>query len=287
MPRSCRLFRRAPADSNNGQTTALDEVASVHMRGAARFVVRTLAFGALKVFRRAENFLRPLVYATFTSKELDAQSVAEWEAFGETGPVTGETLLGWERDLFARQIRPNDSLLVVGAGNGRDVLPLLDSLLPFTLERKAKAQGLSVKTIRASITEADLPPAAFDVVMFSWFTFGYLRGGSSRAAALARSGSALKPGGRIILSYIAEPSSSLTASSNVLASLTARALDGAVVEPGDQINVSGSLIRPGVFMSHTFKPADVEKEVTGLGFRVLEHSHPTSGVGILVLAAGS
>jgi len=260
---------------------------------AARFAVRALAFLLLRISRQFDRAGRGLAIASLTRAEIDDLSVSEWEAFGRDHPV--EQPLTWEADFFARWIRPGDSILVVGAGGGRDVLPLLAAghavtaldITPMALEAlsaRARGRGLSVDLIHASIVEAELPREAFDVALFSWFCFSYLRGSAERSVALARSESALRPGGRILLSYPFRGDSRPPAPrAPWIFRMIARLLGGTAAEPGDDYNVTGTTRRPGVFFSHPFRPRDIEDEVKRLGFPVVFHDQYASGVGVLVL----
>jgi len=263
------------------------------MRRAARFVVRALAFALLRISRVLERLGRGLAVASLTRSEIEGLSVEEWEAFGRDSPV--ELPFPWEADLFAGHIRTGDSILVVGAGGGRDVLPLLArghavtalDIAPLALRalsERALARGFTVATLHASITEAELPREAFDVVLFSWFCFSYLHGHAERCAALDRSQAALRPAGRILISYpFRGDSRPPAAPASWIARVAARLLGGMETEPGDDYIVSGTTLKPGVFFTHPFKPRDIEDEVKGLGFPVVFHDQSASGVGVLVL----
>jgi SAM-dependent methyltransferase len=232
-----------------------------------------------------------------TRAEIDQLAIEEWEGFSRDNPV--EQPFPWEADLFDRFLRPGDSILIVGAGGGRDALPLLSkghavtaldiaSRALHALTERARVRGFIVPTIRASITEASLLPASFDVVLFSWFCLSYLHGAEERRQALSRSGDALRPGGRILLSYPfrgeAQPA---PLAPPRMVRLLAQWLDGMVIEPGDDYTVSGTVSRPGVFFSHPFRPNDIEGEVRRLGFQVKFHDQSSSGVGVLVLERGA
>lgn len=263
------------------------------MRRAARFAVRVLAFVLLRVSRVLERAGRGLAVASLTRAEIDDLSVSEWEAFGRDSPV--EQPFAWEADLFARHIRPGDSILVVGAGSGRDVLPLLAAGHAVTaldiapealraLSERARSRGFTVATIHASIVDAELPREAFDVVLLSWFCFSYLHGSAERRAALARSRSTLRPAGRILLSYpFRGDSRPPVATAPWIARVIARVLGGMETEPGDDCIVSGTPLRPGVFFTHPFRPRDLEDEVKSFGFPVAFHDQFGNGVGVLVL----
>jgi SAM-dependent methyltransferase len=235
--------------------------------------------------------------ASFTRAEVDDLSLSEWEGFGRDTPV--EQPFSWEADLSARHLRKGDSILVVGAGGGRDVLPLLAAGHEVTaldiapqalraLSERARSRGSVVATIHDSIVRAALAPARFDVVLFSWFCFSYLHGPEERGAALSRSRFALRSGGRIILSYPFRGDSRPPARPGPwLARAAARLLGGMETEPGDDYMVSGTTRRPAVFFAHPFAPRDIEDEVKRPGLSVVFHDQYPSGVGVLVLARPS
>ncbi len=219
----------------------------------------------------------------------------EWEDFGKRGPIVGDETFRWEDEFFKKHIRPGDSILVAGAGTGRDVIPLLEAghqvtaldITPKALEvlaERARVRGLKVVTMEASIVEALLPRGAFDIVLFSWFCFGYLRGADDRGRALARSEAALRPGGRILLSYPTRRDSDPAASpASALARWAARLLGGVERERGDQFVVSGTASEPAVFFSHSFTPQEVEEDANRAGLVVVFHAQPTGGTGIAAL----
>lgn len=269
------------------------------MRRAARFLLRSLAFAAMRASGLMARLARSLAYGTFTGQELDALSVAEWEAFGAKPSVADDRLFGWEEALFATQLRKGDSILVVGAGTGRDVLPLLRAGHALTalditpqalrsLEARARAEALHVATVHASATDVTLPADSFDVVLFSWFSFSYIRGAAARREALARAMGVLRPGGRILVSYPRRfGSGDRPPLLQGLAPRVAHLIGGVAAEPGDEVNVTGSPSRPSVYFAHPFSPEEIEIEVREAGLSVLAHTQEAPGVGVLALVRES
>jgi len=263
------------------------------MRRAARLAVRFLAFSLLKIGRRVERIGRGLAVASFTRDETFDLSVAEWEAFGDDNPL--EQWFAWEADILARHVRPGDSILVVGAGSGRDVLPFLAAgydvtaldITPRaldTLKERARTRGFTLTTVHASIVDAELAPRAFDVALFSWFSFSYLQGRAGRRAALSRSEAALRPGGRIILSYpVRVGGRAVAPPASLIVRAAARLLGGLLAETGDEAIVSGTAARPAVFFTHPFAPSEIEDEVKETGFSIVFHERPNPDVGVMVL----
>lgn len=248
---------------------------------------------------RGSRFLeragRRLAYLSFDPGELANLQVAEWEAFGAGGPFVDHQLFAWELDLFANHVRANDRILVVGAGTGRDVFPFLEKghdvtaldIAPralVTLKERARALGFEVTVVEGSVAEAVLPAASFDAIVFSWFCFSYLRGASARRAALDRCRAALRPGGRILISFPSRhPPKDLPAGPSPLERRIARFLGSAPPEAGDQFNLGGTAGKPSAFFVHAFAPGEIEEAAREAALDVAERGEPASGVGVLVL----
>ena len=142
-----------------------------------------------------------------------------------------------------------------------------------------------MSTHHASIVDAVLPSAVFDVVLFSWFALGYVRSAKARASALSRSLQTLRPGGRILVSY--QVRAEKPPAMSRIAQKVARAIGGVEVERGDEFNISGTAARPGIFFLHRFEPQEIADEARDAGLSVLDHTQPTNNVGVIVLVRSS
>src|SRR2546425_1196436 len=65
----------------------------------------------------AAGFLRP--------QELQWAITQRWQDFGSDERFVDSGFMAWERNLYLRFLKPEDEILVVGCGSGRDLLALL------------------------------------------------------------------------------------------------------------------------------------------------------------------
>src|SRR5262249_6360960 len=205
----------------------------------------------------------------------------------ETERPTESGLMGWEEALYGRFLAPGDRVLVVGCGNGRDLLALLQrglradglDLSPRciatareVLARHGLATGLSAGDIETTALDS-----RFDAVVLSWFSYGYIPGAAHRETVLRRVAAILCPEGRILLSYVPGPRAPRPPTR--LARLVARAT-GSDWRPED----GDLLVAVGpdrfVLYEHRFLPGELEREAAAAGLRVIFHE-PHDGLAVL------
>ena len=179
--------------------------------------------------------------------------------------------------LVARFVRPGEAVLIVGAGSGRDVIPLVERHCRVTgIDPAAAALGIAREVLRARQLPATLiegffedvaVPGRFDVVMFSYFSYSYVPEARRRIAALRKAASCLTEGGRVLISYAPLPGS------HPLLIRVARAAAAICrtdwrLEPGDHVAISGSAFRG---YTHAFADGEIEREAQAADLDVVHH----------------
>jgi SAM-dependent methyltransferase len=167
-------------------------------------VARGLEAGARASFCRAAGLLH--------RDQLAAAITDRWQDFGTTEVATLSGLMPWEQDFYARFLKPDDEILVVGCGAGRDLIALLRAGYKVEgIEAAPRAaamaramlvrQGLSAP-IAVGRIEATPIPRTFDVYIFSWFCYSYIPTRVTRVSVLRAVARRLTPGGRILITYV-------------------------------------------------------------------------------------
>lgn len=219
-----------------------------------------------------------------------------WKAFGLGESYVDAGFFPWEGDFYGRFLEASDSILVVGCGTGRDLIALLRaghaaSGLEVASEAAARARAmLAQRGLRADVItggiEDTLLPVCFDAIVFSWCCYSYIPSRARRVAVLRKAHSYLKPGGRILLSYVA--SSGAARSLTLAASVATITRSSWRPEPGDGL----WSVNRGLHFEHAFLVEHLEGEARDAGLEVLFHGAPGAAatvaeVGTIVLKAGT
>jgi len=196
-----------------------------------------------------------------------------WDGFYVRDEDIASGLMDWEQDLVTRFIRPGAAVLLIGAGSGRDLIPLAEKQCRVTgVEPASSALDAARRALRERQLEATLIEGffedvrlsgSFDAVMFSFFSYSYIPESHRRIAALRKAAAHLAPGGHVLISYppMLQPRPIL---------ITVARASGAIcrsdwrLEPGDVVT-----IRNGGFggYAHAFRPEEIEREATAAGLR--------------------
>ncbi len=137
--------------------------------------------------------------------EWDEIGASQWEGYISSG------LMNWERDFYLRSLKPDDRVLVIGCGTGRDLLALLGhgylaeglDAAPgctATARQLLRERGFEVPLYTGAIEAVELP-GKFDAFVFSWFCYSYIPQSETRIHVLRKLRDRLKPDGRILVTY--------------------------------------------------------------------------------------
>ena len=247
-----------------------------------------------RVARRLELAAHALVYlaaGVMRPADLGSAIAQRWQDFGEEESHVLSGLMPWEHELYSRFLKPEDDILVVGCGSGRDLIALLRA--------GHRVEGLEVAPSAAAVARAMLEkhglvaPVAtgriedaplgkpFDAYIFAWFCYSYIPQRQTRIAALRRARDHLKPGGRILISY-AVADGSPRRLPLALTTLVARlACSGWRPEPSDVISF---WTHGTVHFEHHFRPDELETEARAAGLSVVFHERKDHGMAVLTLA---
>jgi len=195
----------------------------------------------------------------------------------ESAAAYGTGLAEWEHDVLARHHITSGTMMVLGAGAGRESFELARrGLRVISLdinrnalrlaERLARSASIPVVFIQASFYAIPTRPASLDYVLLSGIMYSAIPGRQARQAWLIRLRRQLRPGGLAILNYYTGHSRE-TESSRRIQTLTAwlATLPGAnsIYQPGD-------LLLHDHFLHAFLSEDELRSELTETGARILQ-----------------
>jgi SAM-dependent methyltransferase len=232
-------------------------------------------FGVGRLFARAARVFNHLAAGTLTIRELRVGIERTWEEFSARDSDIDAGLTRWEREMVARFIGPDDDVLMIGSGPGRDLIALVGlgyrvtAIEPArraiaTCRNQLEKRGLSAEIIEGFIEDVALP-RRFDVIIFSGCCYNFIPESRRRIAALRKAGDALTARGRILVSFMTAPSGHpmLIRLARFAATMTRSDWHP---EPGD-IVLPVDPARPLFHYEHPFTPGEIEAEAAAAGLR--------------------
>lgn len=251
---------------------------------------RTPAFRVLRHTARAfELVSRGLVHVAagvLRPEQLREVMMERWQRFGTTDDFVDSGLLPWEATLYPRFLRRDDDVLLIGCGTGRDLVALLragyrvEGLEPAAAAAAMARTALLERGLDAPVAIGRIETApltkSWDAVIFSWYAYTYVIGRAARVAALSRVGRHLRPGGRILVSYLPADGRPRRLPRAITASVARVARSGWSPEATDVIENEG-----GLRYEHQFQPGEFEDEVRAAGLAVLFHEVDVDGRAVL------
>lgn len=252
-----------------------------------RSLVRSLAYRALLTLAHAAHKIGN--GALFTAAgllrrdELNAASVEQYRVFNVSDVEVDGGLTSAERDFYARFIKPQGRVLLVGCGTGRDLIALQElghdvvGLEPIAevvdIARHNLARRRSTARVRHGLVQSAELDGPYDAVIFSNGCYSFVPGSAERIAALRRVADRLSTRGRIIVSY--HPATAQSTAGRWLTRTAARVSGaGWVPERGDTF-ARDHAVRDLIRYHHAFAPAELAAECAQAGLRVIA-DEPTS-----------
>jgi SAM-dependent methyltransferase len=238
-----------------------------------RLLTRAL-FGLGQTAARASIVINYAAAGTLNLADVKDGIRESWEAFHNREEDIATGLMDWERNLVDRFVPPGANVLIVGAGSGRDVIPLVErgcrvtgvepASVPLTIARRVlQRRGLAATLVEGFFEDVSIS-GPFDVVMFSYYSYSYIPESTRRIAALRKAASLVTVDGPIVVSYPPLP-----APHPVLITI-ARGVAAACrrdwrLEPGDHITIHSRAFRG---FAHTFGEGEIERESAAAGLRI-------------------
>jgi len=119
----------------------------------------------------------------------------------------------WEEDMIGRHVVPGATIVVLGAGLGRESLPLAHRgyrVLAVdnnweglrVAARRARKDNLPLSLVLADFHHLPMTAGQADCILMSSVMYSAIPGRARRQECLRRFQSALKPGGRIVLNFL-------------------------------------------------------------------------------------
>jgi SAM-dependent methyltransferase len=252
-------------------------------RGGVFMVLQRVARG----LELASKALAYLAAGVLRPADLGWAIAQVWEDFGHTESHVLSGLMPWEQEFYSRFLKPDDEILIVGCGSGRDLLALHRAGHSVEgLEAADRAAALARATLEkhgraVPVTTGRIEDAAlgkpFDAYIFSWFCYSYIPQRQTRIAALRRAREHLRPGGRILISYLVSDAPPRRLPRALTALVARLARSGWRPEPTDVISPGN----PGIHFEHQFCPDELATEARAAGLGVVFDQRKDHGMAVL------
>ncbi|MGH7311562.1 MAG: class I SAM-dependent methyltransferase [Candidatus Rokuibacteriota bacterium] len=256
---------------------------------------RPLFIGLYHCARTVERVSALLFYAAAGAARLANLRAAiqrEWDyQAADSDCYIASGLMPWEREFYLAYLKPDDRILLIGCGTGRDLLALgelgyhvegLDVGPWCTARARAvlQARRLDTPVYTGAIETTDVP-GTFDIFIFSWVCYSYIPQSKTRIDVLRKLRSHLNSGGRILVSY--EPARGAPRRLPIWLARLVGLLSRSDwrLEYGDVVRLGG----PGRYFEHyehLFTAEDLAEEARAAGLTVACHDGGAVGRAVLM-----
>jgi SAM-dependent methyltransferase len=236
----------------------------------------------LRASVRADQLGRSLRYVamgTLTLKELRTEMERYWSEYNVDEADIRAGLMKWERDIISQFVRATDSVLIVGCGTGRDMLPLIEMGCRVTgVEPAAPAVALlkraliephrTAKIIHGYFEDVSLEHQ-FDVISFSDYCYSLIPDSRHRVEVLRKAVRHLATGGRMLFSLSMMRTKGEPRGIQMGRALGRWCRSGWRLEKGDQFT---SIYQNGKMFwnfTHVFTLGEFEAELSRAGLQIV------------------
>jgi len=243
-----------------------------------RQLAASMLFSAGRAADRAARVAHYLAVSTFTLAQMRESIRTSWNDFYATNGVPKPVLMPWEQAALVRAAPPGSRVLLVGSGNGRDLIALAErgyvttGVEPAAMAVREARRQLAERQTTASVIEGffeDAPIAGtFDLVIFSYYCYASIPMSARRVDALKKAAGLLIPGGHILVSYASgtpRPNGALTSLARTAGRLWRSDWR---LEPGDLV-WDNRRKGPSYSYTHAFGPGELELEGAAAGLRLV------------------
>jgi SAM-dependent methyltransferase len=250
-----------------------------------------MAFGLGQIGHAARRVSRVSDYLSIAALRLDELKEGirtRWQDFADADLDTAAGLMPWEQEMFERVAAHRTDVLVIGCGSGRELFALIEQGCRVTgidpagdaLDRAQR--GLESRHLSATLVEGffeDVPLSGrFDLVVFSHYCYSLIPAAKRRIAALEKASTILKPGGQILVSYVAAPRPRpiLVRLGRMMGALCGTDWR---IEPGDVVWGLGQRLN----FQHMFESGELEQEAAAARLRPAFRMNFPLGTMVVVL----
>jgi len=236
---------------------------------------------------RVSNVANHVAVGTMRLDQLKDGIRESWEGFYGRDEDVAMGLMDWERDVVDRFVAPGTAVLVIGAGSGRDVVPLLErgcrvtGIEPAASSLAVLRRTLAGRNAKATLVEGFFEDVAidgrFDAVIFSFYSYSYIPVSRRRVAALRKAAGVLADGGHIVVSYppVPQPHPRLIQLGRAAGALWRTDWR---LEPGDLVSAHSGGLRG---FGHAFQAGELEREAAAADLRITYRRHCPDPVAVL------